>query len=66
MRFDAGFFRDLLFSTAFLQPAWITIWVTFVSLRRCHLNQLHMKDRSRRVSLEREEPLHTFIDEARE
>jgi polar amino acid transport system permease protein len=32
MRFDAGFFGNLLFSTAFLQPAWITIWVTFASM----------------------------------
>ncbi|MGH7153464.1 MAG: amino acid ABC transporter permease, partial [Acetobacteraceae bacterium] len=32
MRFDAGVFWHLLFSDAFLQPAWITVWVTFASM----------------------------------
>jgi His/Glu/Gln/Arg/opine family amino acid ABC transporter permease subunit len=32
MRFDAGAFWHLLFSDAFLRPAWITVWVTFVAM----------------------------------
>lgn len=32
MRFDAGVFWHLLFSDAFLQPAWITVWVTFAAM----------------------------------
>jgi polar amino acid transport system permease protein len=32
MRFDAGVFWHLLFSDAFLRPAWITVWVTFAAM----------------------------------
>lgn len=32
MRFDAGVFWHLLFSDAFLEPAWITVWVTFAAM----------------------------------
>jgi polar amino acid transport system permease protein len=32
MRFDAGVFWHLLFSDAFLGPAWISIWVTFAAM----------------------------------
>ncbi len=32
MRFDAGVFWNLLFSDAFLEPAWITVWVTFAAM----------------------------------
>jgi polar amino acid transport system permease protein len=32
MRFDAGAFWHLLFSDAFLRPAWITVWVTFAAM----------------------------------
>ena len=32
MHFDTGFFRDLLFSSAFFEPAWITVWVTFAAM----------------------------------
>lgn len=32
MHFDAGVFWALLFSTAFLEPAWITVWVTAAAM----------------------------------
>lgn len=32
MRFDGTVFWHYLFSTAFLQPAWITVWVTFAAM----------------------------------
>src|SRR6516165_7447129 len=32
MHFDTGFFRDLLFSSAFYEPAWISVWVTFAAM----------------------------------
>lgn len=32
MRFDFPYFWHLLFSTAFLQPAWTTFWVTLVAM----------------------------------
>ncbi|MGH7050687.1 MAG: amino acid ABC transporter permease [Acetobacteraceae bacterium] len=32
MRFDGAVFWRYLFSTAFLEPAWITVWVTFAAM----------------------------------
>ncbi|MGH7102833.1 MAG: amino acid ABC transporter permease [Acetobacteraceae bacterium] len=32
MRFDGAVFWHYLFSTAFLEPAWITVWVTFAAM----------------------------------